>query len=115
MLPPPPPPPPTEQIFGASKSVNYATNKLIKVRFSVADGRNPVGATAVYLQNANGGGYFTPSPSSIQPETTAGYYILEVNTGTLGVGSFLQVIKILSGNEQIIYSTVQDVTLGESY
>jgi surface protein len=111
-------PTPIEEILGVQRSTSYDTNRLVRVYFSVANGRNPIGDTSITLQTFNGGGGYAVT-SVVQAGSNSNLYYATFNTGITtvgyGFGESIQFIRILNSSRTQIYSEATNVSLGADY
>jgi hypothetical protein len=109
---------PIEQILAVQRSTSYDTNRLVRVYFSVANGRNPIGNTSITLNTPNGGGDYEVT-SVVQAGSNSNFYYATFNTGFItvgyGFGESIQLIRILNSSRTQIYSEATNVSLGADY
>ena len=104
---------PIESIINVRAS---ATNpKMLRVFFSVANDRNPIGNTSIYIVTNSGSGYSTPTV--VQGETANTFYatINTFITVNNTLNNRINLIRVNSANNSITYSEKTNVYLGANF
>jgi hypothetical protein len=89
--------------------------KMLRVFFSVANDRNPIGNTSIYIVTNSGSGYSTPTV--VQGETANTFYatINTFITVNNTLNNRINLIRVNSANNSITYSEKTNVYLGANF
>ena len=105
---------PLEAILGISKSVNAATDYLVRIEFSVASGRDPTNNTTVSFTTSAGGGFFAPISVTKKTGTENVYYAI-IQFRSLEAGTTWANVGILNTAGTIIYSPTTFYIFGPAF
>jgi len=105
-----------EVVLGIAKSVNFTTDRMIRVHFSVADNRNPIGNTSVSMSDDEGNNNVTMTVLNVAkiPDKINTYYAIVRNDGGLNFTRYnrAKLTTIYNASTTTQYSSASGLGLG---